>query len=82
MKIVSRSTPDELREEGYSELEVCQSAAGYYIGRMFWAVEEPGSYWDAGSRESDYFKTRAEAQKLLDSGAFYSQKMSRERIWL
>ena len=70
MKTISKDTPDEEREEGYSKLGVLHSPAGYYIGRMYWAVEEYGSFWEPGSRESDYFKTSDDAQKLLDLGEF------------
>ena len=40
-------------------LKVCQSAAGYYVGRF---CPECGPY----SRDSDYFKTREQAQSYLD----------------
>ena len=43
-------------------LEVFESPAGYYIG----------TYCDCGpySRESDYYKTRKEAEDALKSGIF------------
>lgn len=42
------------------ELQVCKSAAGYYLG--YWC-NCCGPY----SRESDYFRTHEEAQRALDS---------------
>ncbi len=44
------------------ELQVCHSMAGYYVG----------TYCDCGpySRESDYYKTREQAQAALESGEF------------
>lgn len=49
----------------YSELKVLSSAAGYYVGTTYtdpdYGFEEPGS------RDSDYFKTREQAQKFFDS---------------
>ena len=41
-------------------LQVCRSAAGYYLGT--WC--DCGPY----SRESDYFNTREEAEEALNSG--------------
>lgn len=40
-------------------LKVCQSAAGYYVGRF---CPECGPY----SRDSHYFETREQAQSYLD----------------
>jgi len=81
MKTVSEKTPDDEREEGFTELQVLQSAAGYYIGRMHWNTSDGkdtfGSFWEPGSRETDYYTTRETAQKLLDSGEF-SVKRSME----
>jgi hypothetical protein len=44
------------------KLQVCRSAAGYYIG----------TYCSCGpySRESDYYKTRELAQAMLEKGGF------------
>jgi hypothetical protein len=42
-------------------VQVCMSAAGYYIGQL----EPCGAPF---SRLSGYFKTRAEAEKALDNG--------------
>jgi hypothetical protein len=44
-------------------LKVLHSAAGYYIGTF---CDNCGPY----SRESDYYKSREEAQRQLDSGVF------------
>lgn len=52
----------------YSDKKVLQSGAGYYIGTTCWDTEL--NFEDSGSRESDYFKTREEAQKALDTMDF------------
>jgi hypothetical protein len=45
-------------------IEVCQSAAGYYVGFMCYECEEPYS------RESGYYNTKAEAQEALDNKTY------------
>jgi hypothetical protein len=47
-----------------SELKVLKSAAGYYIGR----TQDGMPY----SRKSMYFKTREEAEELLNSNKSYN----------
>jgi hypothetical protein len=49
----------------YSELKVLRSNAGYYIGRTFMTLE---GWEDMGSRESDYFKSKEEAEEALTAG--------------
>jgi len=54
----------------YSELQVLKSAAGYYIGTLYTNPsysEFPGLI-EPGSRDSEYFATKEEAQAVLDSG--------------
>lgn len=69
--------------EGYSEQCVMQSAAGFYLGTLAWCIEEWGSYWCPGSRDSGYFATAAEvhaafpwaktqSQAILDAGTEYA----------
>ena len=56
-------------EGAYTDLQVCKSAAGYYVGTMFEHNETsdyPGMI-EPGSRESDYYATEQEAQQALDS---------------
>ena len=51
------------RDMGYSKLKIMKSAAGYYyLGREY--TGEDG-FVEPGSRESGYFKTREEAEKML-----------------
>jgi hypothetical protein len=51
---------------GYTDLQVLRSAAGWYIGTMYRNVNPDGSTWDEpGSRDSDYFRTREEAERFL-----------------
>lgn len=47
----------------YSDLQVMKSNAGYYIGTIH--TDEEG-FQEPGSRDSDYYPTREEAQKALD----------------
>ena len=48
--------------EGYTDLMVLQSAAGWYIGTLY---QEDDGYYSPGSRDSIYFKTKEEAEKVL-----------------
>ncbi len=48
----------------YGELWVLRSAAGFYVGTLFWDSEF--RYWSPGSRDSGYFSTRPQAQVCLD----------------
>jgi hypothetical protein len=43
---------------GYSELKVCKSAAGYYLGTTYQGMP--------GSRESGYFASKTEAEDALE----------------
>ena len=61
---LSHLEPDE--EGSYSELQVLQSAAGYYIGTMF--THTGGRFKglvEPGSRDSDYFPTFGAAETFL-----------------
>jgi hypothetical protein len=51
----------------YGPLEVCRSAAGYYIGRIFHNII---GYDEPGSRESGYFATKNEAEVALKIEGF------------
>ena len=63
--IVEKFAADE--KEGYSDLKVLRSNAGWYIGTIF--TDKDGSK-EPGSRDSQYFKTRDEAVRALDSNEF------------
>ena len=54
---VERYEPDSKEKEGYTDLQVLRSPAGYYVGTMY--VAEDG-FTEPGSRDSGYFKTRKE----------------------
>lgn len=56
-------------EGSYTDLKVCKSAAGYYVGTMFEHNEtsDTPDLIEPGSRESDYYATSQEAQEALDS---------------
>ena len=53
--------PEEL--ERYSDLEVLESAAGFYVGTTY---ANPDGFTEPGSRDSGYFATADEAQDFLD----------------
>jgi len=64
MKSPQIETADFIPDKsGYSELQVCQSAAGYYVGTMYYDKED--GFWEPGSRDSGYFRTSEEAEKFL-----------------
>lgn len=54
-----------IKDGCYGPLEVCKSAAGYYIGRVFHSIM---GYDEPGSRESGYFATKMEAETALKDG--------------
>lgn len=47
----------------YSELQVLESGAGYYIGTLY---RNPEGYTGPSSRDSDDFPTQEEAEKFLE----------------
>jgi len=55
-------------KSGYTDLQVCQSAAGYYVGTMYRNIDDDGNlqFEEPGSRDSGYYATEEEAQKYLD----------------
>lgn len=48
----------------YSPLQVLHSPAGWYVGTMY---NDPGGFQEPGSRDSDYFATKEEAEAFLDA---------------
>lgn len=50
-------------KENFSDLRVCRSAAGYYIGTVY---HHPEGFDTPGSRDSGYFKIREEAEAELE----------------
>lgn len=55
----------------YSDLQVCRSGGGFYIGRMCMTIDpELGEYMEPGSRESGYYTTSEQAQRELDENSF------------
>jgi hypothetical protein len=60
--------PHDGGEYFYSDLQVMQSPAGYYIGRICWDKAE--GFPEPLSRESDYFYTKEEAEKALKGMSF------------
>ncbi len=50
----------------YSDLQVCQSAAGYYIGTNY---ATPEGFTEPGSRDSqEYWPHRSQAEQALATG--------------
>jgi hypothetical protein len=49
----------------YSDLTVCRSAAGWYIGRVY---VDPDGWEMPGSRESEYYPTLTDAEDALMQG--------------
>ena len=52
-------------KSGYTDLQVLKSAAGWYIGTMFWN-EEFGGFWEPGSRDSGYYSLEVQAWAALN----------------
>ena len=49
-------------KEGYSEMQVLKSPAGYYVGTIYTDVD---GFQEPGSRDSEYFGSHEEAQSHL-----------------
>jgi hypothetical protein len=63
MKSPMVSNADYISDKGnYTELQVLQSAAGYFVGTLY---NDPEGWQDMGSRDSDYFATHAEAAAII-----------------
>ncbi len=54
-------------EGEYSDLRVCQSNAGYYIGTIF--IGKDG-FREPGTRDSGYYRTKKEAETALKEMSF------------
>ena len=65
--ISSGANNGEFGTNGYSELMVCVSAAGYYLGTMYTDPDSTESdvFEEPGSRETDYFLIKDEANLAL-----------------
>lgn len=63
MKSPMVSNASYIADKGnYTELMVLRSAAGWYVGTLY---NDPAGFQDAGSRDSNYFATEAEARDYL-----------------
>ena len=58
--------PNKVTELFITDLMVCSSAAGYFIGRLCW--DELDAFEDQYSCESDYYASSEAAQADLDRG--------------
>lgn len=54
-------------KSGYSDLQVLQSAVGWYIGTIYSNYDTNGNhlYDEPGSRDSVYFPTKEKAEEIL-----------------
>ncbi len=59
---IKRTVKKASERRKYSELKVCKSAAGYFIGTTYTNDE---GYKEPGSRDSIYFSTDWEAKATL-----------------
>lgn len=50
--------------QNYSDLQVCSSAAGYFLGTVHNAQE---GYAEPGSRDTDYYKNKSDAEYSLST---------------
>lgn len=71
---ILENVPVEEQSE-YSELQVLQSAAGYYIGTIHTA---PDGFQEPGSRDSYYFPTKEEAQEALNCLTSYAVRYKKD----
>lgn len=65
-KIVQNVIPPE-GQSNYTELQVLCSNAGWYVGTMYQEKDHKGNVlWEEpGSRDTDYFKSREDAERYL-----------------
>lgn len=59
---VKRTVKKASERRKYSELKVCRSPAGYFVGTSFTTDE---GYEEPGSRDSIYFQSIQEAERTL-----------------
>jgi hypothetical protein len=57
----------EKEKSNYTELQVLRSNAGWYVGTMYEEKDKDGNVvWsEPGSRDTDYFKSREDAERYL-----------------
>lgn len=71
--------PHEDAECFYSDLKVMRSPAGHYLGRSCWDKEH--RFEEPFSRESDYFKTKEEAELALKAGFQVRECVENQRAY-
>ncbi len=57
-RVWKRQHRELLKNGGYSQLCVLKSAAGYYLGELYYDIDF--KFWSPGSRSSDYYRTEQE----------------------
>jgi hypothetical protein len=67
MKSPQVTNVDPINKDGYTDLMVCMSAAGYYVGTMYNNFTETGElmFQEPGSRDTGYYETREQAEYVL-----------------
>lgn len=68
MKSSQVAIVDPANKAGYSDLRVLQSGGGWYVGTVY---TDADGFQEPGSRDTDYFPTREEAEiylKRLEAG--------------
>jgi len=71
---VDTKFPFEASGMKLSQLQVCESANGYYIGRTSW--DDEFGFEEPGTRESEYFNTKKDAEDALETGDWYVRQCS------
>lgn len=53
-------------KDAYSDMQVLQSGGGWYVGTLYTNTEDSSfKYQEPGSRDTDYFATKEDAEKFL-----------------
>ena len=58
------SLPEIPEKDRYTEVRILKSAAGWYLGTLYF--EHEFDAWVPGSRDSEYFRTEADAERFLE----------------
>lgn len=66
MEVDRKRYPHQFGPDFCTDMKVLRSAAGFYLGRLYFDVEVGCEL--PYSRESDYFATREQAERALQQG--------------
>lgn len=76
MKSIQVKNIDANRQMNYSDLQVMKSSADWYVGTVYNSTYGP----EPGSRDTDYYDTKAEANLALALLEFYAERYSEEQV--